>query len=101
VYEVQLTDEFEAWLEALRDRPSKLRIVARIRRATLGNLGDWRPVDGPISEMRVDCGPGYRLYFVRRKQRIIVLLAGGDKTTQARDIRRAQTLLKLLSLDHE
>lgn len=96
MYEVQLTDEFEAWLDGLADRAAQMRVVARIRRAGLGNLGDWRAVYGPLSEMRVDYGPGYRLYFVRRGAKIILLLAGGDKSTQRRDIQRATSLLEQL-----
>lgn len=96
MYEVQLTDEFEAWLAGLRDRAAQMRVVARIRRISLGNLGDWRALDGPLSEIRIDSGPGYRLYFVRRGTEIILLLAGGDKSTQERDIRRAAELLKQL-----
>lgn len=96
MYEVQLTEEFEAWLDGLVDRAARMRVVARIRRAGLGNLGDWKSIDGPLSEMRIDYGPGYRLYFARRRAAIILLLAGGDKSTQRRDIQRAADMLKQL-----
>jgi putative addiction module killer protein len=99
MYEVQLTEEFEAWLAGLRDRSAQMRVVARIRRISLGNLGDWRSVHGALSEIRIDHGAGYRLYFVRRGAEVILLLAGGDKSTQRRDIKRATELLKLLDAE--
>jgi putative addiction module killer protein len=98
VFTVLQTQEFQNWLDALRDRRGQVRIAARIRLAEVGNLGDWKPVGGEVSEMRVDFGPGYRLYFTRRGSVLIVMLAGGDKSNQARDIRRAQKLLKELDL---
>jgi putative addiction module killer protein len=98
VFTVLQTQEFQDWLDALRDRRGQARIVARVRLAEAGNLGDWKPIGGEISEMRVAFGPGYRLYFTRRGSILIVMLAGGDKSTQARDIRRAQKLLKELDL---
>lgn len=99
MYEVQLTEEFEAWLAGLRDRAAQMRVLARIRRISLGNLGDWKSLDGSVSEIRVDYGPGYRLYFVRRGAEVILLLAGGDKSTQRRDIKRAAELLKQLDAE--
>ena len=98
MFTVLQTQEFQNWLDALRDRRGQVRIAARIRLAEAGNLGDWKPIGGEVSEMRVDFGPGYRLYFTRRGSVLIVLLAGGDKSTQARDIRRAQRMLKELDL---
>jgi len=76
-----------------------LRIVARLRLAEAGNLGDWKSVGNEVSEMRVAFGPGYRLDFTRRQNILIVMLAGGDKSTQARDIKRAQKILRQLELD--
>lgn len=73
-----------------------MRIAARLRLAEAGSLGDWKAVGGEVSEMRVDVGPGYRIYFTRRGRILIVVLAGGDKTTQSRDIKRAQRILKAL-----
>ncbi len=73
-----------------------MRIAARLRLAEAGNLGDWKSVGGEVSEMKVNFGPGYRLYFTRRGSILIVMLAGGDKSTQARDIKRAQRILKEL-----
>lgn len=99
MFSVHLTQEFQDWLDRLRDRRAQVRIVARLRLAEAGNLGDWKPVSGALSEMRVDVGPGYRLYFTRRGRVLIVMLAGGDKSSQARDIKRAQRLLAHLELD--
>jgi len=96
MFTVRLTQEFQDWLDALKDLRAQVRIVARLRMAEAGNLGDWKSVGGDVSEMRVDVGPGYRLYFTRRGSILIVMLAGGDKSSQARDIKRAQRMLKLL-----
>jgi putative addiction module killer protein len=90
--EVRQTEMFRVWLAALRDRRAQARIAARIQRAAHGNLGDVRPVGNGVSEMRVDYGPGYRVYFIQRGQQLIVLLCGGDKSTQSRDIERAKAL---------
>ena len=76
-----------------------MRIVARLRLAEAGSLGDWKPVGAEVSEMRIAFGPGYRLYFTKRQNVLIVMLAGGDKSTQARDIKRAQKLLQQLELE--
>lgn len=89
---VHQTPEFVGWLDNLKDRKAQIGIVARLRQAEGGNLGDWKSVDGDLKEMRLDFGPGYRLYFVRRRSVIIVLLNGGAKSSQARDIRRAMRL---------
>jgi putative addiction module killer protein len=92
MYTVRLTEEFQRWLDKLNDKRAQLRVVARLRQAEAGNLGDWAAVGGEVSEMRVHFGPGYRLYFTRRGSVLIIMLAGGDKSTQARDIRRAQRI---------
>lgn len=96
MFTVWQTEEFQAWLDALRDFRAQVRIAARLRLAEAGNLGNWKPVAGEMSEMRVDVGPGYRLYFTRRGGILIVMLAGGNKSTQTRDIKRAQRILKEL-----
>lgn len=96
MFTVRLTAEFEAWLDGLQDKKAQVRIVARLRLAEAGNLGDWNSIAGAISEMRVNFGPGYRLYFTRRGRILIVMLNGGDKSTQTRDIKRAQQVLKEL-----
>ena len=96
MFTVRQTQEFQDWLDALKDFRAQVRIAARLRLAEAGSLGDWKSVGGEVSEMRVDVGPGYRLYFTRRGSILIVMLAGGDKSTQARDIKRAQRVLKQL-----
>ena len=96
MYTVLQTDEFQAWLDDLSDSRAQIRIAARLRLAEAGNLGDWGPVGGPVSELRVDYGPGYRLYFTRRGNVLIIMLVGGDKSTQRRDIRRAQKIAEEL-----
>lgn len=93
---VHTTSIFDDWFSALRDRQGKLRIQARIDRAELGNFGDCAPVGEGVSEMRIHVGPGYRIYFVERGLEIVVLLAGGDKSTQAKDIKLAHKLAKQL-----
>lgn len=89
MFVVRQTEEFVAWLDDLQGKRAQVRIAARLRHAEAGNLGDWQPVEGEVSEMRVHFGPGYRLYFVRRGRVLVVMLNGGDKATQTRDIRRA------------
>jgi putative addiction module killer protein len=99
MFTVRQTQEFQDWLDDLKDSRAQLRIVARLRLAEAGNLGDWKSVGGEVSEMRVAFGPGYRLYFTKRQSILIVMLAGGDKSTQARDIKRAQKILQQLELE--
>ena len=83
---------FKRWIRTLRDRRTVARINARLRNVSLGNLGDVRRVGDGISEMRIHYGPGYRIYFIRRGPTLIVLLCGGDKGSQQRDIERAKRL---------
>jgi putative addiction module killer protein len=90
--EIQQTPVFEHWLTGLKDAVSRAIIVRRIERAAAGNLGDVRPVGDGVNELRIDYGPGFRVYFVRRGETLIVLLCGGDKASQPRDIARAKTL---------
>lgn len=92
--EVRQTEIFADWLRALRDDAAMLRIRARIRRLTLGNFGDIKSVGSGVSEIRVDHGPGYRVYFTRRGNTVVVLLCGGDKSSQRRDISRAIEIAK-------
>lgn len=94
VIEIRQTAVFARWFAALRDERARGRINARLRRLSIGNPGDVRPVGGGVSEMRVDDGPGYRVYFVQRGKTLIILLAGGDKRTQDRDISTALELAR-------
>ena len=94
--EIRQTEQFADWLEKLRDRVAKSRILVRIDRLRLGLAGDVKPAGKGVSEIRIDCGPGYRLYFVRRGKNIVFLLSGGDKSSQNRDIRKAHELAALL-----
>ena len=99
--EIRQTDVYAQWLEKLRDRQAKARIVVRIRRLSLGNPGDVRPVGGGVSELRIDYGPGYRVYFLRQGAALVILLAGGDKSSQADDIAKARNLARILSKEGE
>jgi putative addiction module killer protein len=92
MYEVLQTSVYAAWFRTLRDRTAKGRIVARIERVQLGNFGDAKSVGDGVHELRMDFGPGYRVYFTRRGERIVLLLCGGDKDSQSRDIVRARQL---------
>ena len=96
MYKLQQTEVFDQWLSDLRDMRAKARIVARLESARLGNLGDARPVGEKVSEMRVDVGAGYRVYFTRRRRIVIVLLCGGDKSTQNKDIARAKLMAQAI-----
>lgn len=93
-YTIQQTETFAKWLNALRDLRAKLAIARRIDRAQFGNPGDVKPVGEGVFEMRIDVGPGYRVYYIIRNGEILVLLAGGDKSTQQADIQRAIRLSK-------
>ena len=91
--EVRRTDEFAKWLKRLKDSDAKARINLRIRRIALtGNLGDFKPVGDGVCELRIDYGPGYRMYFAQREKEIILLLIGGNKSSQQRDIKKAKEL---------
>jgi len=94
--EIRQTEQFTDWFDRLRDRDARARIDVRIRRLSLGNPGDVKPVGAGVSELRIDYGPGYRIYFVRFGEDVILLLAGGDKRTQAQDIQNAIELVRVL-----
>jgi putative addiction module killer protein len=94
--EIRETEVYAAWFAGLRDRRARARIDVRIRRLSLGNPGDVRPVGEGVSELRIDYGPGYRVYFVQRGTLLIILLAGGEKGTQRRDIETALELARQL-----
>ncbi|MDP9838363.1 putative addiction module killer protein [Neorhizobium huautlense] len=87
-------DEYRSWLKALADARAKARISIRVDRLIAGNPGDVKPVGEGVSEMRIDYGPGYRVYYMRRGAALILLLCGGDKNTQNRDIRTAKRLAR-------
>jgi len=87
--EIRKTELFAKWIEHLRDIQAKARVLIRIERLASGNAGDVKPVGDGISEMRIDYGPGYRVYFIKRGNELIILLAGGDKSSQAADIKVA------------
>lgn len=92
--EVRKTDIFAKWIDGLRDSRARARILVRIERLAQGNKGDCKPVGEGISELRIDYGPGYRVYFMKKGRRLFILLAGGDKRTQTKDIILAQELAK-------
>jgi putative addiction module killer protein len=94
--QIHRTNEFAAWLSGLRDRRGRAKILARIDRLEEGNPGKTRSVGAGVVEMKIDFGPGYRVYFVQRGEVVIVLLCGGDKSTQDNDIKRAKALASLL-----
>jgi putative addiction module killer protein len=94
MFTIQKTDIFDKWLSKLRDINGKTRILARIKRAELGNLGDYKALGNGLHEMRIDSGPGYRLYFTRFEDKIIILISGGNKSTQSNDIKKAYMILK-------
>ena len=87
--EIRKTETFIKWLDGLREIQARSRILVRVERLAAGNPGDVKPVGEGVSELRIDYGPGYRVYFVKRGQEVIILLAGGDKRTQAKDIKTA------------
>jgi putative addiction module killer protein len=92
VYTVNRTEVFDTWLAALADLRARAKILVRIRRAERGHFGDIKTLEEGVSEMRVDCGPGYRVYFAREGRMVYLLLCGGNKSTQAADIKHAKTM---------
>jgi putative addiction module killer protein len=93
-YHLEQTSTFSRWLKSLKSLQAKAAIVLRLKQVQAGHFGDVKPVGGGVSELRLHIGPGYRVYFCKRENEIIFLLAGGDKSTQQRDIARAQQLAK-------
>lgn len=93
---IYTTESFDAWFASLHDRQAARRIQARIDRAEDGNFGDHKPVGEGVSEMRIHYGPGFRVYFTLRGVEVVILLAGGDKSSQSQDIRTAQALARQL-----
>ncbi len=90
--EIRQTETYRKWFDSLKDRNARMRIAIRIRRISLGNFGDVKPVGEGISEIRIDYGPGYRIYYLQKKNTVIILLSGGDKSTQSKDIKKAHEL---------
>ena len=90
--EIRKTEKYARWLDGLRDIKGRARIQARVERLAAGNAGDVKPVGEGVSELRIDYGPGYRVYFTKRGRELVILLAGGDKSTQADDIKTALRL---------
>lgn len=99
--EVRQTETFAAWLKNLRDERARAKVNVRIRRLSLGNPGDVKPVGDGVSELRIDYGPGYRVYFVQRAARLIILLCGGDKGAQANNIETAKSMAKKLKDEND
>jgi putative addiction module killer protein len=94
--EIRKTELFAKWLDNLRDINAKARVLVRIERLAAGNAGDVKPVGEGVSEMRMDYGPGFRVYFTKRGSEVIILLAGGDKSSQSGDIKSALRLVRNL-----
>ena len=92
--EIRQTEIYERWFAKLRDENARAKILVRIRRLSLGNMGDAKAVGGGVSELRIDYGPGYRVYFVKRGKALVLLLCGGDKKSQPADIEKAKTMAK-------
>ncbi|MBU6479965.1 MAG: type II toxin-antitoxin system RelE/ParE family toxin [Nitrospirae bacterium] len=93
---IRKTETYARWLDGLRDIQARARVLVRVERLAAGNPGDVRPVGEGVSEMRIDYGPGYRVYYTQRGREVVVLLAGGDKGTQATDIKTALRLARNL-----
>jgi len=89
---VRETESFKKWIQDMKDKVAQSIITARIRRISAGNFGDAKPIGDNVSELRIDYGPGYRVYFTRRVQEVVILLCGGDKSTQSRDIETSKRI---------
>ena len=96
MYTIRTTDIFTKWLDSLRDIRARARVLARIERLATGNPGDVKPVGEGVSEMRVDYGPGYRVYYTKKGRTVVILLIGGNKRTQTVDIKKAIALARNL-----
>jgi putative addiction module killer protein len=96
MFQIRKTDVYATWIDGLADMKGRARILVRIERLAAGNPGDVKPVGEGVSELRIDFGPGYRVYFTKRGREVVILLAGGDKSTQATDIKTALRLARNL-----
>ena len=94
MYEIKSTKTFSLWLMKLKDMKGRIAIARRIERMEYGHFGDVKSLGGSISELRMKTGPGYRVYFTKREEKIIILLVGGDKSSQSKDIEKARKILK-------
>ncbi|NOX67077.1 MAG: type II toxin-antitoxin system RelE/ParE family toxin [Chlorobi bacterium] len=101
MYFVEKTEQFDKWFRKLKDLRVKARILARIRKIELGNLGDHKSLRGGLFEIRFTFGPGYRIYFIKKKSQIILLLVGGDKSSQTKDIEKARVIIKRIEENNE
>ena len=101
LYKVKKSTHFEKWMSVLKDIKGKIAIARRIERMSQGNFGDAKSVGDSVSELRIHVGPGYRVYFTKFEEKLIVLLIGGDKSTQSKDITKAKALLEELKNDRE
>jgi len=101
LYKVKKSSHFEKWIRALKDLKGKITIARRIERMSQGNFGDAKSVGDSVSELRIRVGPGYRVYFTKFENRVVILLIGGDKSTQSKDITKAKALLEELKNDRE
>ena len=96
MFEIRKTENFAKWLDALQDTRARALVLVRIERLAIGNPGDVKPVGEGVSELRIDYGPGYRVYYKEQGREVIILLAGGDKHSQAKDIKTALRLARNL-----
>lgn len=96
MFEIRKTDDYAKWIDNLADIRARARILVRLERLAAGNPGDVKPVGEGVSELKIDYGPGYRVYFKKQGQELIILLAGGDKSSQAKDIKLALGLARNL-----
>ncbi|MCQ2101972.1 MAG: type II toxin-antitoxin system RelE/ParE family toxin [Fibrobacter sp.] len=101
MFSIEKTETFSKWYADLKDNQAKQRIFSRLLRVELGNLGDVKNIGDGISEMRFDVGPGYRLYYAIRGQVVIILLCGGDKSTQRRDIEKAKEMWRAIQNENK
>ena len=101
MYTVIQIPAFSDWLRAIKDRPTQVRLMKRLRKAQLGNLGDVKQVGSSVWEMREFFGPGWRMYYIQRGELLIVMLGGGDKSTQSADIAKAISLANLMEIEHD
>lgn len=103
IIEIEMTAEFAQWLHGLADRPTRVRLLRRLERASHGLLGDVRPVGGPVFEMREFFGPGWRLYYIHKRKQVLFFLCGGNKSSQSADIAKARLMAEklLLEMNHE